>query len=398
MRSLSLFFGLLALITPSLAVAVPRSDVPVYKYGGDLNQDTYIVKIRNGADKGLIVDLLKALFGITVAHNWNEQFFNAFATELSPEALDLITSHSDVEYVAEDGYMSTFETQTNATWGLARISSRPKLTNSNPFASTFQYNYVPNPGKDVNIYVVDTGIYVDHWEFEGRARWGGAFCDGCTQEDGNGHGTHVAGTAGGKWTGVAKKSNLIAVKVLGDNGSGTVTGIIDGLEWVYLQYIFGGKPPSIATMSLGGGNSPPLDDAVKQLIDAGIHCTVAAGNSNVDAKDTSPANTADAITVGATDIYDSRAFYSNYGSVVDIFGPGSNITSTWNDGGYKTISGTSMATPHIAGLVAYFLSAGNPKTTPADMAKNIQALSTKNALSNIPKGTINDLAFNGYGA
>lgn len=396
MHYLSLFFGLLVAVTPSLAAAVPPVNVPIYKYHGRANEGRYIVKVRNGVDKTGIVSAVEDVTGTTVEHDWNAQFFNAFATELDGEALDLVTSNPNVEYVAEDGYMSALDTQTNATWGLARVSSHGKLANQDPSLLNFRYKYKHNPGNGVDIYVVDTGIYVEHWEFEGRARWGGVFCANCTQKDGHGHGTHVAGTAGGKWTGVAKKSNLIAVKVLNDNASGTYADIIAGLEWIYVQYVSNGKRPSIATMSFGGGNSPPVNEAVQKLINAGIHCTVAAGNSNVDAKDTSPANTPGAITVGATDIYDSRAFYSNFGSIVDIFAPGSNVTSTWKDGGYKKGSGTSMATPHVAGLVASFLSTCDNRPTPAEMVQRIKGLSSKNALSNIPEGTANYLAFNGY--
>jgi len=349
--------------------------------------------MRDGADKASVLNLV----GVTsMAQSWDPEFFNGFAGNLNDDDINTLTSNPDVEYVVEDGIMSAFDIQPDASWNLARISTRNKLSNQDPFALNYQYKYLPQPGYGVDIYVVDTGILVQHPDFEGRARWGGVFCDNCTQQDGNGHGTHVAGTAGGKRSGIAKKANLIAVKVLGDDGSGSYTGVINGLEWIWTQYQTTGRRPSIATMSLGGGNSPAVDFAVQQLIKAGVHCTVAAGNSNVDAKDTSPANTPEAITVGATDITDSRAWYSNFGPIVDVFAPGSNVTSTWNDGKYKTISGTSMATPAVAGLVAYLLNLYGTGTPPAAMRNIITELATKNALSDIPDGTVNLLAFNGY--
>lgn len=394
MQSLSLFLGLLASVTPSLAAAVP-SPAPLYTYDGQMNQGNYIVKVLDGVDKTGIVSLVQGLTGSAqLAHDWNPKFLNAFAGSFSDDVVDTLRSNPAVEYIAEDGIMTAFDVQDDASWNLARISTRDELSDQDPFALTYEYGYLPNPGNGVDIYVIDTGILIEHPDFEGRAKWGGAFCPACVEKDGNGHGTHVAGTAAGKRSGVAKKANLIAVKVLGDDGSGSVASVISGLEYVYLTGQSTHRA-SIATMSLGGGNSPPIDYAVQQLIKSGIHCTVAAGNSNVDAKDTSPANTPEAITVGATDITDSRAFYSNFGPIVDVFAPGSNVTSTWNDGGYKTISGTSMATPAVAGLVAYFLNIIGETTSPADMSDYIKRLATKDALSDIPDGTVNYLVFNG---
>ncbi|KAF9787119.1 serine protease [Thelephora terrestris] len=402
MHRQSLFFILLGCITLSFAAIIPRS-AGVYRYQRAADEGGYIVKLRNDPQQDsledFVEDFIKEFFGgviASISYKWNSDSFRGFAGTLDRSTADALSSRPEVEYVEEDVTMSTFEAQTDASWNLARVSTRDKLANQDPFALTYQYNYIPKPGSGVDIYVVDTGILVEHSDFNGRARWGGAFCSNCTQRDGNGHGTHVAGTAGGTRSGIAKNANLIAVKVLNDNGSGTVSGIIDGLQWVYLQYKSNGGRPSIATMSLGGPSSRALNDTVTNLIGAGIHCTVAAGNSNVDAQNTSPANTPDAITVGATDITDSRAFYSNYGPIVDVFAPGSNVTSTWNDGGYKTISGTSMATPAVAGLVAYFLSSTNTMTPPAAMRNFIVSEATRGKLSNIPDGTDNLLVFNDY--
>lgn len=396
MHKLSLLFGLLSSATLSFAAALPRSA------DQNANRQGYIVTLDNDVPQGdfieVVISILGGILGDSITRQWNPTFLNAFAGNFDENTIDALRARKEVRSVEPDITMSAFEVQTDASWNLARMSARAKLGNQDPFALNYEYNYLPNPGKDVDIYVVDTGIYIEHPDFEDRAQWGGAFCPGCAQRDGNGHGTHVAGTAGGKRSGIAKAANLIAVKVLGDNGSGSLSGIIDGLEWVYLRHELNKDRPSIATMSWGGSNSLVIDAAVRKLVEAGIHCTVAAGNSNEDAKDTSPANTPEVITVGATDITDSRAFYSNYGPVVDIFAPGSNVTSTWNDGGYKTISGTSMATPAVAGLVAYFLNVAQKNISPADMRNYITRLATRDALSNIPDGTDNLLAFNGYGS
>jgi len=396
MHKFSLFLGLVASVAPSFA-AVTTPSVKVYKSDGPVNEGSYIVKFYDGVDKAGALNLIQSLSGGTnkVSHDWDPEFFNGVAGNFDDNVISALMSNSDVEYIADDGIVSTSDVQTDASWNLARVSTRAKLTNQDPFALTFKYGYNPNPGKGVDIYVVDTGIYVKHPDFEDRARWGGTFCLPCLDLDGNGHGTHVAGTAGGKRSGIAKTANLIAVKVLDDTGSGTNSGVISGLDYVYREHMKSGRP-SIATMSLGGSNSTSLNDAVRKLIKAGVHCTVAAGNSNEDAKNTSPANTDEAITVGATDISDTRAFYSNFGPVVDVFAPGSNVTSTWNDGNYKTISGTSMATPSVAGLVAYLLNIFGPQTTPAQMVGNIKQLATKNALSDIPSGTANLLVYNGF--
>ncbi|KAF9651864.1 serine protease [Thelephora ganbajun] len=394
MHKLSLVLGLLASVTPSLA-AVATPFVEVQKYDGEVNKGSYIVRVRDGVPKsGVISRIGNLLDGDTkVTHDWDPEFFNGFAGKFSDNVIEVLESSIEVEYIAEDGIMTTSDVQNDAPWGLARVSTRKKLAKQDPFALDYQYQYLSNPGVGVDIYVVDTGIFIDHPDFEGRARWGGVFCQECAEADGNGHGTHVAGTAGGRRSGIAKAANLIAVKVLSDKGSGSVSDIISGLQWIKAQHQASGRP-SIATMSLGGSVSFPLDEAVRQLIRSGIHCTVAAGNSNTDAALTSPANTPGAITVAASDITDSRAYYSNYGRVVSVFAPGSNITSTWIDGSYHTISGTSMATPHVAGLVAYFLNIIGPDASPATMSGYIKRVATKGALSNVPLLTSNYLVYN----
>lgn len=222
------------------------------------------------------------------------------------------------------------------------------------------------------VYVIDTGVYIDHEEFEGRARWGKTIPKNDLDIDGNGHGTHCAGTIGSRRYGVAKSANITAVKVLGTNGSGTMGDVIAGVDWAAgdakrlakeaaAELKATGKTKhkgSVANMSLGGSKSPGLDDIVNRAVKSGLHFAVAAGNDNRDACDYSPAAAELAVTVGASTLTDERAYFSNYGKCVDVFAPGLNILSTWNSGpnAVNTISGTSMASPHTAGLLAYLLS------------------------------------------
>jgi len=247
------------------------------------------------------------------------------------------------------------------------MSHRSKLT----FGTFTKYLYDDQGGEGVDVYVIDTGINVQHVEFQGRASWGKTIPDD-EDEDNNGHGTHCAGTIGSRKYGVAKKANLIAVKVLGSNGSGTMSDVVGGVVWAVRQvttkaaaaakeFSLTGKTKykgSVANMSLGGGKSPSLDLAVNRAVDAGLHFAVAAGNDDRDACNYSPAAAEKAITVGASTLADERAYFSNWGKCVDVFGPGLNIVSTWigSSTAINTISGTSMASPHTAGLVAYFLS------------------------------------------
>lgn len=264
-----------------------------------------------------------------------------------------------------------FKTQAlekGAPWGLARVSHREELG----FGTFNQYFYDTEGGEGVTAYIIDTGINIKHVEFEGRARWGKTMPQGDTDTDGNGHGTHCAGTVASKKYGVAKKAELVAVKVLGSGGSGSMSDVTGGVLWAVsdaksLSKEFALNPTSlkakkhkgfVANMSLGGGKSPALDQAVNGAVASGMHFGVAAGNENQDACNTSPAGASNPVTVGASTIQDERAYFSNKGKCVDIFGPGLNILSTWNTGNnsVNTISGTSMASPHVVGLLAYLLS------------------------------------------
>ncbi len=305
------------------------------------------------------------------------------------------------------------ELETNAPWGLARVSHRDTLS----FGTYNKYLYAADGGEGVDAYVIDTGTNIEHVDFEGRAKWGKTIPAGDEDADGNGHGTHCSGTVGGHKYGVAKKVNIYAVKVLRSNGSGTMSDVMKGVEWAaeaHLEQVSLAKKGkrkgfkgSTANMSLGGGKSPSLDQAVNAAVEAGLHFAVAAGNDNADACNYSPASATKAVTVGASALDDSRAYFSNWGKCVDIFGPGLSIQSTWigSKTAINTISGTSMASPHLAGLLSYFLSLqpskeseyGMADITPEKLKKNLVTIATENALSDIPKDTPNLLAFNGGG-
>ncbi|CAE6354456.1 unnamed protein product [Rhizoctonia solani] len=296
------------------------------------------------------------------------------AGKFSDATLDKIRAMPEVEYVERDqvvyaiGEPAEHATQRGAPWGLARISHRNKLG----FSNFNQYIYDPNGGEGVDVYVIDTGINVDHDEFEGRAYWGHTVPQNDEDVDGNGHGTHCAGTIASRKYGVAKKAHVHAVKVLGSNGSGSMADVVAGVTWASKQaqakaieaikeLRATGKTShkgSVANMSLGGGKSPALDRAVNAAVKNGMHFAVAAGNDNKDACNYSPAAAELAVTVGASTLGDERAYFSNHGSCVDIFAPGLNILSTWigSTTATNTISGTSMASPHTAGLLAYYLS------------------------------------------
>ena len=329
------------------------------------------------------------------------------------EVIDFIRRSPLVEFVEEDSmvFSNSFNTQNSAPWGLARISHREKLN----LGSFNKYLYDDDAGKGVTAYVVDTGVNVNHKDFDGRAVWGKTIPKDDPDVDGNGHGTHCAGTIGSVHYGVAKNADIVAVKVLRSNGSGTMSDVVKGVEYVAeahkkaVEEQKKGFKGSTANMSLGGGKSPALDLAVNAAVKAGVHFAVAAGNENQDACNTSPAAAENAITVGASTLSDERAYFSNWGKCVDIFGPGLNILSTYigSDTATATLSGTSMATPHVVGLLTYFLSlqpdadseyfhaAGG--ITPSQLKKKLIDFSTKNVLSDLPEDTVNYLIYNGGG-
>lgn len=325
--------------------------------------------------------------------------------------LELVQSNPLVEAIEQDQkvYANEFAVESGAPWGLARISSRDQLD----YSQTYTYSYDDEGGAGVTSYVIDTGIYIDHSQFDGRASWGKTIPAETEDKDDHGHGTHCAGTIASKEYGIAKKAKVVAVKVLGWDGSGTMSDVVKGVEFAansHMKLVKAGKKGfkgSTANMSLGGGRSPALDMAVNAAVKAGMHFGVAAGNENDDACYSSPASAELAITAGLSSLYDYRAYFSNWGKCVDVFGPGVNILSTYI--GYPeataSMSGTSMASPHVVGLLTYFLSLypetdsefGTASITPDQMKKKLLSFSTKDVLQGISSTTPNLLIYNGAG-
>jgi uncharacterized protein (TIGR03437 family) len=313
-----------------------------------------------------------------------------FAGEFSEKEAEKIAGHPLVAYVEEDGIVTTQATQSGATWGLDRIDQRDR-----PLDSTYVYNAT---GAGVKAYIIDTGINIAHTDFGGRAINGYDAVDGALPAaDCNGHGTHVAGTVGGATWGVAKGVTLVAVRVLNCSGSGTNSGVIGGIDWVTADHASGA--PAVANMSLGGGASTAIDDAVRRSIADGVTYAIASGNSNVDACSSSPARVAEAITVNSSTSSDARSSFSNYGTCTDIFAPGSSITSAWysSNTATNTISGTSMATPHVAGVAALYLQ-GNTSASPATVWAAIRDNSSLNKITSAGTGSPNRLLYSLFGS
>lgn len=386
---LSVLLALLPAILAAPAVEKRAEPAPLLTPRGvDVVADKYIVKFKDGIARIAVDESMNILE--SKADFVYETAFRGFAGHLTKAELQTLRNHPDVDYIEKDALMhiNAFVEQPGSPWGLGRISHRSKGISS--------YRYDGSAGAGTCAYIIDTGIEASHPEFEGRATFLKSFVSG-QNSDGNGHGTHCSGTIGSKSYGVAKKTKLYGVKVLNNSGSGAYSAIIAGMEYVANDYPSRGCPAgAIASMSLGGGYAASVNRAAAALVRSGVFLAVAAGNENRDAQNTSPASEATACTVGATDINDNRSSFSNYGRVVDIFAPGTNILSTWIGGTTRSISGTSMATPHVAGLAAY-LSALEGSSNPAALCGRIQSLSTKNAISNIPSGTVNYLAYNGNG-
>ncbi|MEU9327061.1 S8 family peptidase [Streptomyces canus] len=348
-------------------------------------KDSYIVTLKKHAGftssssegKGLIKE-----YGGTVKKTFGSALNGYTATLSATEAKRLAADPSVASVEQNQTVHLADTTQSSAPWGLDRIDQAAL-----PLSGT--YTYPDSAGSGVTAYVIDTGVRITHSQISGRASYGYDAVDGdTTASDGNGHGTHVATTIAGSTYGVAKKAKVVAVRVLDNAGSGTTAGVIAGIDWVTNNH----SGPSVANLSLGGGASSTLDTAVRNSIASGVTYAVAAGNSSANASSYSPARVTEAITVGATTSADARASYSNYGSVLDVFAPGSSITAGWytSDTATNTISGTSMATPHVAGAAAVYL-AGHTSATPAQVATALVNGATSNAVTSPGTGSPNKL-------
>ncbi|KAF9130839.1 serine protease [Mortierella sp. 14UC] len=398
--------NLAPLISSSNADVVPDSYIIVFKDGVRANDHSAWATSLHKRD--LSANGIWDNIASGVKHVYDMGSFQGLAGRFRPDVLDEIRKNPDVDYIERDQlvYASEIKIQNRAPWGLARISHRKGLT-----LGTFnKYEHNPNGGEGVTVFVIDTGVNIDHTEFEGRAKWGKTVPANDPDADDNGHGTHCAGTIGSRAYGVSKKANIVAVKVLRSNGSGTMADVIGGVDYAIKQHKALAEKQgkkykgSVANMSLGGGKSRALDDNVAGAVAAGLHFAVAAGNDNRDACDYSPAGVAAAVTVGASSLDDSRAYFSNVGKCVDIFGPGKDIESTWigSKTAKRTISGTSMASPHVAGLIAYYLSLAPASEssfhsgayTPDEMKKLLIAYGTRDVLTDVKSDTPNVLIYN----
>lgn len=338
--------------------------------------DQYIVVLKAGAAPRSVAAVAK----VSPKYVY-DAVLNGFAAQLNRGQLTALQHNPQVDYIEQDMEVKADATQTSPTWGLDRIDQR-RL----PLSGSYTYN---RAGWGVRVYIIDSGIQTSHPDFGGRAT---AVYDafGGNGQDCNGHGTHVAGTVGGARYGVAKGVYLRAVRVLGCNGSGSWSGIIAGINWVANNHV----KPAVANMSLGGGYSASVNTAVTNMINRGVFTAVAAGNSNQNACNFSPASAPGTLTLAASDRNDVKASFSNYGGCVDVYAPGVNISSTWLNGGSNTISGTSMASPHAAGLGALY-KANYGDASSSTIASWIINSATTGVIGGNPTGTPNRLLYKG---
>jgi subtilisin family serine protease len=364
--------------------AAPNAGAPLLTSSQGIDGQ-YIVVLNEGANPRSVA----AISGVSPRYVYTSTV-NGFAASLNAGQLNALQHNPNVAYIEQDQPVAATTLQTGATWGLDRIDQR-----NLPLSTSFSYL---NTGVGVHAYIVDTGIRFTHVQLAGRATSGYDAVDGGSADDCNGHGTHVAGTVGGTTHGVAKGVSLVAVRVLDCAGSGTTAGVIAGVDWVGNNAI----KPAVANLSLGGGASTTLDNAVASAISKGVTFAIAAGNGNTGGKaqpacNYSPARVPSAITVSATSSTDAKASYANYGTCVDIFAPGNSITSSWytSDTATNTISGTSMATPHVAGVAALYLQS-NPGASPATVSSALTSGATAGKVTGAGTGSPNLLLFTAY--
>ena len=373
-----------ALVIVAATLGVPGAmaagvDSPL-RAGG---RSTYIVTFVDGTDaRSEVAALARAGAGVKRVYT---NVYPGAALELSAAAVAALARNPQVSRIEADGVATINNSQPAAPWGLDRTDQRAL-----PLSTAYSWNAA---GAGVTAYIVDTGVMSAHVDFGSRTAPGyTAISDGSGTTDCNGHGTHVAGTTAGTTYGIAKQATVVPVRVLGCNGSGSWSGVIAGLDWIVGHHLEG--VPAVANMSLGGGASSSVDDAVRRVITDGVTVAVAAGNSNADACNSSPARVPTAVTVGATTSSDARSSFSNFGTCVDLFAPGSSITSAWytSTTATNTISGTSMASPHTAGVAAVLLS-GAPTMTPAAVSSLLASSATPDVVGDPGIGSPNRLLY-----
>ncbi|MFI6645012.1 S8 family peptidase [Streptomyces sp. NPDC050504] len=367
-------------LNTSFAGAAPTPQGKIYGANAEgAVAGSYIVMLDEKADKA---ELAKE-YGGKLQRTYTSAINGFSASGLTADEAKKLSTDPAVAKVVQNKKFTIDATQDDPpSWGLDRIDQADT-------AGDKKYTYPDGGGEGVTAYVIDTGVRVSHEDFEGRAVSGfDAIDNDDDANDGNGHGTHVAGTIAGAAHGVAKKAKIVAVRVLDDGGSGTTEQVVAGIDWVTKNH----QGPSVANMSLGGGVDEALDEAVRKAIASGVTFGIAAGNESSDASQSSPARVEEAITVAASTDADAQADFSNYGPLVDIYAPGQDITSSWNDsdGGTKTISGTSMATPHVVGAAAVYL-AGHQDATPDQVAQALTDGATPDKIGNPSEGTPNKL-------
>ncbi|GAA1594239.1 serine protease [Streptomyces globosus] len=354
---------------------------------------SYIVTLKDSAARST-AESGKAVarkYGATIDRTYSAAL-NGYSVEVSEAQARKLAADPAVKSVVQNRVFTVDGAQgtqpSPPSWGLDRIDQRALPLNNS-------YTYPDKAGEGVTAYIIDTGVRITHTDFGGRASYGyDAVDNDNTAQDGHGHGTHVAGTVAGGAYGVAKKAKIVGVRVLNNQGSGTTAQVVAGIDWVTRNAV----KPAVANMSLGGGADSALDTAVRNSIASGVTYAVAAGNESTDASTKSPARVAEAITVGSTTNTDAKSSFSNYGSILDIFAPGSSITSAWatGDTATNTISGTSMAAPHVAGAAALHL-ADNPASTPAQVSQALTSAATPNVVTGPGSGSPNRLLYVGGG-